>query len=214
MVVVEVKLTFQVKSNFCIDNSGFLSSTSDYQPKKAAPPTHSHNGRLEAPQGWLPRLDRHHLDRHGPLSVSPWPPSPPFLPPHSRVTKANRLPQTAHKFYSTVFNWTWKNPEVLDTPSSPEENKPVIVDFNPDVNISGGISLVQSLPAPKFSPRPGRGGVVISWLVDDVEATAKVIEEAGGKMMSEARDEGGHGVYRYFEDVDGNLGSIYQLKLK
>lgn len=125
--------------------------------------------------------------------------------------KLTTLPQTAHKFYSTVFNWTWKNPEVLDTPPS-EDTKPVMVDFNPDVNIAGGISVVQSLPAPKFSPRPGHGGIVIYWLVDDVEATAKVIEEAGGKMMSEARDEGAHAVYRYFEDVDGNLGSIYQMK--
>lgn len=87
-----------------------------------------------------------------------------------------------------------------------------MVDFNPDVNIAGGISVVQSLPAPNFSPRPGHGGIVIFWLVDDIEATAKVIEEAGGKMMSEARDEGAHAVYRYFEDVDGNLGSIYQFK--
>lgn len=130
----------------------------------------------------------------------------------SPLTKANAPPpKTAHRFYSTVFNWTWKNPEVLDNPST-EDNKPVMVDFNPDVNIAGGISVVQSLPAPNFSPRPGHGGIVIFWLVDDIEATAKVIEEAGGKMMSEARDEGAHAVYRYFEDVDGNLGSIYQFK--
>jgi hypothetical protein len=48
-------------------------------PSPSAPPSNSpsnttnspHNGRLEAPQGRLPRLDRNHLDRHGPLFVPP-----------------------------------------------------------------------------------------------------------------------------------------------
>ncbi|KAK3353845.1 Glyoxalase/Bleomycin resistance protein/Dihydroxybiphenyl dioxygenase [Lasiosphaeria hispida] len=117
----------------------------------------------------------------------------------------------SHKFYSTVFNWTFKNPEVL-TASDPDHSKPVMVDFNPDVNISGGISRVQSSSAPKFAPHPGRGGICLYWLVDDVEATGKVIKEAGGKMLSEAQREGDHGLYRYFEDVDGNLGGVYQFK--
>ncbi|KAK1826805.1 Glyoxalase/Bleomycin resistance protein/Dihydroxybiphenyl dioxygenase [Podospora conica] len=144
--------------------------------------------------------------------MSDWKPPKTGCPVWIEITSTDMA--RSHKFYSTVFNWTWKNPEVLDTPSRPEDNKPVMVDFNPDVNISGGISLAHHPSSDKFAPRPGRGGVVISWLVGDVEATAKVIEEAGGKMMSEARDEGGHGVYRYFEDVDGNLGSIYQFILK
>ncbi|KAM7184594.1 Glyoxalase/Bleomycin resistance protein/Dihydroxybiphenyl dioxygenase [Naviculisporaceae sp. PSN 640] len=116
----------------------------------------------------------------------------------------------SHKFYSTVFNWPWKNPEVLT--SSNDDNKPAMVDFNPDVNLSGGISTVQNLSPPKFAPRPGHGGIVLYFLVDDVEACGKVIEDAGGKMVSEARKEGDHGLYRYFEDPDGNLGGIYQFK--
>ena len=87
-----------------------------------------------------------------------------------------------------------------------------MVDFNPDVNLSGGISRIQNPVAPKFAPRPGRGGIVLYFLVDDVELIGKVIEEAGGKMVSEAQKEGDHGLYRYFEDPDGNLGGVYQFK--
>ena len=118
----------------------------------------------------------------------------------------------SHKFYSTVFSWPWKNPEILSSKEPADATKPVMVDFNPDVNISGGISPPQKLGASEFVPQPGRGGIVISWLVDDVEAIGKVIEDAGGKMLCEARKEGDHGVYRYFEDVDGNVGSVYQFK--
>ncbi|KAK4215154.1 glyoxalase-like domain-containing protein [Rhypophila decipiens] len=117
----------------------------------------------------------------------------------------------SHKFYSTVFNWSWKNPEILG--GSNDEEKPLMVDFNPDVNISGGISPPIQNPSPdKFIPRPGRGGIVLYFLVDDIEAIGQVIEDAGGKMVSEARKEGDHGVYRYFEDPDGNLGGVYQFK--
>ncbi|KAM7212944.1 hypothetical protein V8F06_011699 [Rhypophila decipiens] len=71
----------------------------------------------------------------------------------------------SHKCYSTVFNWPWKNPEVLTQPISNEENenqnKPVMVDFNPDVKLSGGITAVQTISPPKFAPRPGNVGIIL-----------------------------------------------------
>ncbi len=86
-----------------------------------------------------------------------------------------------------------------------------MVDFNPDVNLSGGIQRARE-EAAKFAPRPGRGGIVVYWFVEDVEKIGAVIEEAGGKMLSETEKEGEHGLYRYFEDPAGNLGGVYQMK--
>ena len=54
------------------------------------------------------------------------------------------------------------------------------------------------------------------WLVEDLNKTVAVIETAGGKMIGskEPIKEGESaqaGVYRYFEDTEGNVGGVYQL---
>ncbi|KAK0706316.1 hypothetical protein B0T26DRAFT_743615 [Lasiosphaeria miniovina] len=111
---------------------------------------------------------------------------PPYiLGHHSR----NRSP---HEFYSAVFNWKFK-----DTPGDPKKAEEVRqFDFNPD---------------PTGTLATGRGGVCVYWLVKDVEQIGDAIEKAGGKMLSSTEKEGESGLYRFFEDTEGNLGGVYQF---
>jgi predicted enzyme related to lactoylglutathione lyase len=60
----------------------------------------------------------------------------------------------------------------------------------------------------------GRGGVVINWFVEDVETSAELIKKAGGKIISEKEKEGECGLYRYFEDTEGNVGAVYMMVKK
>lgn len=61
---------------------------------------------------------------------------------------------------------------------------------------------------------PGPGGVCAYWLVEDLKKIAEVIKEAGGKMRGESEEpikEGEFGLYRFFEDTEGNVGAVYQI---
>ena len=49
------------------------------------------------------------------------------------------------------------------------------------------------------------------WFVEDLKKTSESIIAAGGKILSGVQPESGFGLYRYFEDTEGNLGSIYQI---
>jgi predicted enzyme related to lactoylglutathione lyase len=109
----------------------------------------------------------------------------------------------AAKFYGTVFNFTFK-PESESHPAS----KLRMFDFKPDVNLSGGIHKVSEST---HTVRPGHGGVCMHWFVEDVQKTGDLIEQAGGKMLSGVEKEGKQGIYRYFEDTEGSVGSIYQM---
>jgi predicted enzyme related to lactoylglutathione lyase len=53
----------------------------------------------------------------------------------------------------------------------------------------------------------------VFWLVEDLGKTAEMIERAGGKMVGseEPIKEGETGLYRYFEDTEGNVGGVYQF---
>ncbi|KAK3380909.1 hypothetical protein B0H63DRAFT_474573 [Podospora didyma] len=121
----------------------------------------------------------------------------------------------AEEFYSTVFNWKFKPSS--STTTTTEEPKPEKAeqdhevrqfDFNPDVFLSGGI---QRVPESTGAFTAGRGGVCVYWLVEDVEKIGEVIEKAGGKMLSDVVKEGQAGLYRFFEDTEGNLGGVYQF---
>jgi len=125
-------------------------------------------------------------------------PAAPFPP-----TCANSHP--AHKFYSTVFNWTFKEPQSLE--EHPESDLRMM-DFRPDVELSGGI---QKVPEPTGVMKPGVAGVVVYWLVEDVGKIGPVIEEAGGKMLTDAQKEGKSGLYRFFQDTEGTVGGVYQV---
>jgi predicted enzyme related to lactoylglutathione lyase len=59
----------------------------------------------------------------------------------------------------------------------------------------------------------GPGGTCLHWLVKDLEETAGVIEQAGGKMVQSKGPlkEGDSALDRYFEDTEGNVAAVYQL---
>jgi predicted enzyme related to lactoylglutathione lyase len=109
----------------------------------------------------------------------------------------------AHKFYSTVFSWYFKPPRE-DVPDYEVRS----FDFSPDINLGGGIVLV---PDDAGVLKTGHGGTCMHWFVEDIEKTSQTITSAGGKMLSDAQPEGKFGLYRYFEDSEGNVGSIYQI---
>lgn len=118
------------------------------------------------------------------------------------------LDPKAREFYDKVFSWTFKaHSEKLDDP-----DKLAMFDFHPDVSLTGGI---QKMPDATGVLQPGgSGGVCIFWLVEDLVASAAVIEGAGGRMLSEAEKEGDHGVVRYFRDTEGTIGGLYQMVAK
>jgi len=109
----------------------------------------------------------------------------------------------ATKFYATVFDWNFKP----STPEYPAERLRMF-EFQPDLALSGGIQIS---PDKTGVMKPGHGGVCIYWLVEDVEAIVGVIEKAGGKILSGVEKEGKSGLYRFFEDTEGNVGGVYQF---
>jgi predicted enzyme related to lactoylglutathione lyase len=110
----------------------------------------------------------------------------------------------AAKFYDTVFKFPWKENKTKDT----TETEMKMFDFSPSVNISGGIMKV---PDETGVLQSGSGGICIHWFVEDVEKIGEVIEKAGGKMLTAAQKESEAGLYRYFLDTEGNIGSVYQM---
>lgn len=102
-----------------------------------------------------------------------------------------------------MFGWYFK-PETKDAP----ETKVRRFDFSPDISLSGGLVLV---PDEVGVLNTGHGGTTMFWLVEDLEKISVTIVSSGGKMLSGAQPEGEFGVYRYFEDTEGNLGSVYQI---
>lgn len=76
------------------------------------------------------------------------------------------------------------------------------------IQLSGGF---QRVPEDSGILKAGGSGICIHWFVKDVEESAEIIEKAGGKMLSAAEKEGESGLYRYFEDTEGNVGSVYQM---
>lgn len=83
--------------------------------------------------------------------------------------------------------------------------------LGPALNISGSITKA---PDSTGALSAGRGGVVLNWFVEDVEASAELIEKAGGRVISETEKEGESGLCRYFEDTEGNVGAVYMMVKK
>lgn len=116
----------------------------------------------------------------------------------------------AERFYATVFDWTFKDaPRMADQPDHPETR---LFDFSPSVSLTGGLQHKPEA-ANTGTPAAGPGGTCVYWLVEDLTKIAEVIEQAGGKMVGskEPIAEGKSGLYRYFEDTEGNIGGVYQF---
>ena len=110
----------------------------------------------------------------------------------------------ASKFYEEVFKLPYKEGNGAEA-----EQEIRLFDLSKNgLNIGGGI-----LKAPDETGAftGGKGGICIHWFVDDIETSSKAIEAAGGKMLSETVKQGSSGAYRYFEDTEGTVGSIYML---
>jgi predicted enzyme related to lactoylglutathione lyase len=119
----------------------------------------------------------------------------------------NTLPFAAHKFYSEVFNWKFKEMEGEGAVEHPPSEIRMF-DFSPDVSLSGGIQKLGEKTGPM---KAGPGGPVMYWLVEDIEKIGDVIEKAGGKMLTATAPEGKSGLYRFFEDTEGTIGGVYQF---
>ncbi|KAH7358758.1 hypothetical protein B0T11DRAFT_107733 [Plectosphaerella cucumerina] len=134
--------------------------------------------------------------------MSDWKP-PKFGSPIWMAIPAEDVPR-ASKFYKDVFDFDFKP----NTPQYPEATHKMFDLAPKGVSLSGGIEKV---PNGSGILKTGGGGVCIHWFVEDVEKSGEVIEKAGGVMLSEAEKEGEHGLYRFFRDTEGNVGSVYQM---
>ncbi|KAH7193674.1 uncharacterized protein B0J16DRAFT_335770 [Fusarium flagelliforme] len=133
--------------------------------------------------------------------MSEWKP-PAFGTPIWMGIPANDVTR-ASEFYKTVFNFSFSE----ETEKHPKDQL-MKFDFNPSLGLTGGI---QKAPDHTGHFAPGKGGICIYWFVEDVEAIGSVIENAGGKMLSEKEKEGEFGLYRFFEDTEGSVGAVYQM---
>ncbi|ROT37478.1 hypothetical protein SODALDRAFT_334581 [Sodiomyces alkalinus F11] len=112
----------------------------------------------------------------------------------------------AARFYKTVFDFEWVPSPRYDA------SELQMFDFSgKGVNISGGI---QKVPDETGLLNAGPGGVCIHWLVESLEDSARAIEGAGGEVLTGTMKEGDFGVYRYFKDTEGNVGSMHQMVTK
>ena len=97
--------------------------------------------------------------------------------------------------------------------SSEEASKLRTFDFRPSIEMSGGLQQVPIAKYPEglFTTGGGKiGGPCLYWIVEDLGKIAAKIEAEGGKMRSEAIEEGESGLYRFFEDTEGNVSGVYQ----
>ncbi|KFH42100.1 hypothetical protein ACRE_071590 [Hapsidospora chrysogenum ATCC 11550] len=137
--------------------------------------------------------------------MSDWKP-PPFGTPVWMAIPATDVGR-ATDFYKAVFNLA-----IINKPGREDTSTEIRhFNLNPGLNISGGIIKA---PDSTGALSAGRGGVVINWFVEDVDASAELIKKAGGKVISEKEKESDFGLYRYFEDTEGNVGAVYMMVKK
>jgi predicted enzyme related to lactoylglutathione lyase len=97
-------------------------------------------------------------------------------------------PERISKFYQRVFDW--------DIRSIPELNYH-LVETGGTGGINGGIMK------PQKGPWPGKLAFYID--VDDLDAYAAKIKQAGGKIVVDKMDVPGVGQLSLFEDPDGRV---------
>jgi len=110
--------------------------------------------------------------------------------------------ERGHKFYQETFGWH------LD--SIPEMNYAMVRTTESDGegmpkepgSINGGMTRRQ---APLHAP-------TITIMVDDISATATVIEKHGGKMVQKRAPigDGSMGFSAYFKDTEGNVIGLFE----
>ncbi|PNY25115.1 Uncharacterized protein TCAP_04970 [Tolypocladium capitatum] len=135
--------------------------------------------------------------------MSDWKP-PPFGTPTWMGIPAKDMAR-ASEFYKTVFNLPFMTPQ----PAYHPENEVRLFDFsNESLSLTGGILQT---PDKTGVIKGDKGGICVYWFVEDVEESAKIIEAAGGKMLSDKVMVAEFGAYRYFEDTEGTVGAVYMM---
>ncbi len=104
-------------------------------------------------------------------------------------------PEKISKFYQQVFDWQIQH--------SPELNY-YLVQTGGTGGINGGIMK------PQKGPWPGKLAFYID--VDDLDAYAKKIKQAGGKIVVDKMEVPGVGQLSLFEDPDGRVLGMWRQK--
>ena len=106
-------------------------------------------------------------------------------------------PAKVSTFYERVFDWKVNfvpqmDYRLVDTAATGEMK-----------GINGGIMRPQEGPWP--------GNMAFYIMVDDLDAYAKRILDAGGKMLVEKQEVGGMGWFSLFSDPDGRVMGIWKV---
>ena len=107
-------------------------------------------------------------------------------------------PDRARAFYESVFDW--------QTHSLGPEFGNFVLAFTADTDDSTRIPKVRGAINGGFAYRSDPdAGVRVTVLVDDLRASLKKIEDAGGTMISQITELPGVGLFATFADPEGNV---------
>ncbi|KAF3932141.1 hypothetical protein ABW20_dc0107842 [Dactylellina cionopaga] len=105
------------------------------------------------------------------------------------------------KFYHEAFDFEFK-----PTPAGyKEEDIAMFTLKNPGGMLTGGITKAEANSSPS-------GGTVLYFMVEDVDKALEKAESLGGKIREPKKPEGDHGLMGLFEDTEGNVHGVYQMK--
>ncbi|KAK6507210.1 hypothetical protein TWF481_005660 [Arthrobotrys musiformis] len=102
-------------------------------------------------------------------------------------------------FYSSAFSISFK-----PTPAGYNESDIAMFTL-PGGGLTGGICKVDTNSTPS-------GSTILYFMVEDVDKALEKIVELGGKVREEKKPEGDHGLMGLFEDTEGNVHGVYQMK--
>ena len=105
----------------------------------------------------------------------------------------SEAPARVAQFYEKVFDWKPREIPGMDY---------TLVETGGEGGINGGIMT------PKEGPWPGNMSLYID--VDDLDAYATKVKQAGGKMLVEKMDVAGAGMFSLFEDPDGRCMGLWK----
>ncbi|KAF3929473.1 hypothetical protein AA313_de0210141 [Arthrobotrys entomopaga] len=107
----------------------------------------------------------------------------------------------AKKFYTEAFEFEFK-----DTPAGyKEEDLAMFTLKNPGGMLTGGVTKTDTNSKPS-------AGTILYFMVGDVDKALEKIEGLGGKTREAKKPEGEHGLVGLFEDTEGNVHGVYQMK--
>ncbi len=112
--------------------------------------------------------------------------------------------QKSLKFYTEVLGLT------LTSPVHPEFEWAELQGEDGAMIGLGGTSCAESAEKEATPHAPGKNAV-LTFTVDDIEASRKELDEKGVKLLGDIQVIPGHVKMQLFCDPDGNLGQLVQL---